>query len=68
MVYINIIKAQCHSYQDYAQTSVCMFTSAMETPINKVKMPFFIITFFAASKASKVKKKSCVCCNPTDPL
>ena len=32
-----------YSYQDYAQTSVCMFTVTMETPIHKVKMPIFII-------------------------
>ena len=43
VVYINIIKVVCHSYQDYTETSVCMFTVAMETPINKVKMSFFII-------------------------
>ena len=30
-------KALCHSYQDCAQTNVCMFTVAMQTPINKVK-------------------------------
>ena len=35
MIYIHIIKGICHSYQDYAQTSVCMFTVAMETPTKK---------------------------------
>ena len=54
MVYIHIIKEICHSYQDYAQTSVCMFTVAMETPTNKVKMTFFIFfdIFSAVSGAS----------------
>ena len=37
--YIHIIKTICHSYQDYVQ----MFTVAMETPTNNVKMPFCII-------------------------
>ena len=37
-----MIKGICHSYQDYAQTSVCMFTVAMETLTNMAKMPFFI--------------------------
>ena len=40
VVYIHIIKAVCHSYPDFAPKSVCMFTVAMETSINKVKMPF----------------------------
>ena len=44
VVYLYIMKATCHSYQDYAQKSVWLFTAAMETPTNKVKMPFF--TFF----------------------
>ena len=43
VVYIHIIKAKSHSYQHYAQTSVCMFTVAMETPPDKVKMIFFMI-------------------------
>ena len=42
-VNIHIIKAICHSYQDYAQRSVCMFTVAMEMPTNKIKMTFFMI-------------------------
>ena len=37
------MKAMRHNYQDYAQTSVCMFTVAMEMSTNKVKMIFFII-------------------------
>ena len=44
LVYLYIIKATHQSYLDYAQQSVCMFTVAMETPTNKVKMTFF--TFF----------------------
>ena len=50
VVYLYIIKATSHSYQDYAKTSVCMFTVAMETPTNKVKMPFvtiFILLLFS---------------------
>ena len=43
VVYIHIIKAKGHSYQHYAQTSVCMFTVATETPPDKVKMTFFMI-------------------------
>ena len=53
VVLIHIIKAICHSYQDYAQRSVCIFTVAMETPTNKVKMIFFydLRHFSAVSEA-----------------
>ena len=43
MVYIHLIRGICRSYQDFAQTSLCMFSVAMETPTNKVKMTFFIL-------------------------
>ena len=48
MVNIHIKKEICHSYKDYAQTSVCVFIIAMETSINKVKMPhvFYIFLLF----------------------
>ena len=42
-VNIHIIKAICHSYQNYAQSSVCTFTVAMETSTNKVKITFFMM-------------------------
>ena len=42
MVYIHIIKGMCHSYQDYAQIFVYMFTVAMEMSTNGVKVTFFI--------------------------
>ena len=45
MVYIHLLKAICHSYQAYAQMSVCMFTVAMETSTNKVKKLFFILFY-----------------------
>ena len=38
--YIHIIKAICHSYKDYAQISVSLFTVAMDTPTGKVKIHF----------------------------
>ena len=40
---VYIIKAICDSYQDYAQTSVCMITIAMETLTNRMKMSFLRI-------------------------
>ena len=36
VVYIHIIKSICHSYQEYAKKSVCMFTVAMETGKNAI--------------------------------
>ena len=48
------MKAICHSYQDYAQTSVCMFTVAMEMPTNKGENDIFhnLRHFSAVSEAS----------------
>ena len=45
VVYIYMIKAICHSYQNYAQLSVCMLTVAMETLTNKMKVPFLTIFY-----------------------
>ena len=62
MVYIHIIKAICHRYQHYAQISVCMFIDAMETPPNKVKIPFFVFFFFfAVSEASNYNFNTAPC-------
>ena len=58
VIYLYIIKATRHTYQDYAKKSVCMFTIAMETPTNKVKMPFFTFFFILLLFSKRLLKVS----------
>ena len=45
VVYIHMIKAICHMFKTYDQTSVGTFDVANETLENKVKMPVFMIFY-----------------------